>query len=220
MLIAVDVQYGELAVVTAAVGFTTWSDPTSTLECVFRTAVTAQAYRPGAFYKRELPFLLEAVALVQRRHPVATVVIDGHVWLREGQPGLGARLYQALDARTAVIGVAKGAFAGGNAIPVRRGSSSRPLFVTAAGMDAHDAAELVRGMHGPHRVPTLLKRADRLARGHAAPTRRRRWWAGRSSSAVDAAKRLWRSRSRCILRRCDRDRSQPERVGLKCTDCG
>jgi deoxyribonuclease V len=24
-------------------------------------------------------------------------------------------------------------------------------------------------MHGPHRVPTLLKRADQLARGHATP---------------------------------------------------
>ena len=53
--------------------------------------------------------------------------------------------------------------------PVLRGDSSRPLFVTAAGMNPHGAAELVRGMHGPHRVPTLLKRADQLARGHAVP---------------------------------------------------
>jgi deoxyribonuclease V len=169
MLIALDVQYAELAVITAAVGFIDWSDPTSTLECVFRTEATPEPYEPGSFYKRELPFLVEAVALVQRRHPVEAVVIDGHVWLREGQPGLGARLHEALGARQAVIGVAKAAFAGGSAVPVLRGDSNRPLFVTAAGMNSHGAAELVRGMHGPHRVPTLLKRADQLARGHAAP---------------------------------------------------
>ena len=169
MLIAVDVQYAELAVVTAAVGFLDWSDPTSTLECVLRAEVTPEPYEPGAFYKRELPFLLEALALVERRHPVEAVLIDGHVWLREDQPGLGARLHEALGARKAVIGVAKAAFAEGSAVAVLRGDSSRPLFVTAAGMNAHGAAELLRGMHGPHRVPTLLKRADQLARGHATP---------------------------------------------------
>jgi deoxyribonuclease V len=36
-------------------------------------------------------------------------------------------------------------------------------------MNSHEAAEFIRGMHGPHRLPTLLKRADQLARGHAAP---------------------------------------------------
>lgn len=169
MLIAVDVQYVELAVVTAAVGFIDWSDSTSTIECVLRVEVRPEPYEPGAFYRRELPFVLEAVALVQRCHPVEAVVIDGHVWLRDDQPGLGARLHEALGARKAVIGVAKAAFAGGSAIPVLRGDSSRPLFVTAAGMDAPGAAELVRGMHGAHRVPTLLKRADQLARGRAAP---------------------------------------------------
>jgi deoxyribonuclease V len=169
MLIAVDVQYAEPAVVTAAVGFIDWSDPSSALECVFRAKVTPEPYQPGAFYKRELPFLLEAVALVERQHPVEAVVIDGHVWLREGRPGLGARLHEVLDTRKAVIGVAKTAFAGGNAVPVLRGDSSRPLFVTAAGMDTHEAAELVRGMHGTHRLPTLLKRADHLARGHTTP---------------------------------------------------
>ena len=169
MLIAVDAHYPELGVVTAAVGFIDWSDRSSTLECVFRAEVKPEPYEPGALYKRELPFVLEAVALVERRHPVEAVVIDGHVWLSDGQPGLGARLHEALGARKAVIGVAKAAFERGNAMPVLRGDSGRPLFVTAAGMNGHEAAELIRGMHGPHRVPTLLKRADQLARGRAAP---------------------------------------------------
>jgi deoxyribonuclease V len=169
MLVAVDIQYAELAVVTAAVGFIDWSDSTSTLECVFHVEVMPEPYQPGAFYQRELAFILEAVALVERRHPVEAVVIDGHVWLQEGQPGLGARLREALGPWKAVIGVAKAAFAGGSAVPVLRGDSGRPLFVTAAGMNAHGAAELVRGMHGPYRVPTLLKRVDQLARGRATP---------------------------------------------------
>ncbi len=163
-----DVQYAAPAVVTAAVGFADWSDLSSTLECVRRAAVTPAPYESGAFYKRELPFLLEAVTVVQRHQPVEVVVIDGHVWLREGQPGLGARLHEALG-RTAVIGVAKAAFAEGSAVSVLRGSSNRPLFVSAAGINTHEAAELIRRMHGPHRLPTLLKRADRLAREHEAP---------------------------------------------------
>jgi deoxyribonuclease V len=169
MLVAVDVQYAKLAVVTAAVGFIEWSDPSSTLECVLRVGVTPEPYQPGGFYRRELPFLLEAVGLVQRHHRVDAVIVDGHAWLAAGRPGLGARLYEALGARGAVIGVAKAAFAGGDAVRVLRGASRRPLFVTAAGMSTDAAAEIVRGMHGPYRLPTLLKRADQLARGRAAP---------------------------------------------------
>ena len=45
-----------------------------------------------------------------------------------------------------------------------RGSSARPLFVTAAGMPAADAAVLVRRMAGRYRLPDALRRADTLAR--------------------------------------------------------
>jgi deoxyribonuclease V len=43
------------------------------------------------------------------------------------------------------------------------------LFVTAAGIAPPRAADLVRSMHGPHRIPTLLKRTDQLARRHEMP---------------------------------------------------
>ena len=56
------------------------------------------------------------------------------------------------------------------ALPVLRGESLRPLFVSAAGMDHARAAALVQGMHGAYRVPTLLKRADQLARGRSSPS--------------------------------------------------
>ena len=51
-----------------------------------------------------------------------------------------------------------------HAVPVLRGSSARPLFVTAAGMPAAGAADLVRRMAGRCRRPGALRRADTLAR--------------------------------------------------------
>jgi deoxyribonuclease V len=48
-------------------------------------------------------------------------------------------------------------------------SARWPLFVTAIGMDVADAAALVRGMHGAHRIPTLLGWVDRLAAGDPPP---------------------------------------------------
>ena len=64
-----------------------------------------------------------------------------------------------------VIGVAKSRFrTATHAVPVLRGSSARPVFVTAAGMPAADAADLVRGMAGRYRLPDALRGADTLAR--------------------------------------------------------
>ncbi len=64
-----------------------------------------------------------------------------------------------------MIGVAKSAFRGAtHAIAVRRGTSSRPLYITAAGMPRADAADLIKHMAGPHRLPNALRRADTLAR--------------------------------------------------------
>jgi deoxyribonuclease V len=38
------------------------------------------------------------------------------------------------------------------------------LYVTAAGIEASVAADWIAGMHGPYRVPTVLKRVDQLVR--------------------------------------------------------
>jgi deoxyribonuclease V len=96
------------------------------------------------------------------------IIIDGYVWLGAQRPGLGAHLYESLQRRAAVIGVAKTRFV--RAEPARmvlRGRSRSPLYVTAAGMDLAEAASHIRAMHGPYRIPTLLKRADQLSRGLA-----------------------------------------------------
>ena len=72
-----------------------------------------------------------------------------------------------------MIGVAKSGFrTATHAVPVVRGSSACPLFVTAAGLPATDAADLVRRMAGRYRLPDALRRADTLARaGLPAATR-------------------------------------------------
>lgn len=94
------------------------------------------------------------------------VIVDGYVTLgADAKPGLGAHLYTALNTRVAVIGVAKTRFEGTPAdAEVLRGTSRHPLFVTAAGMDASAARARVKAMHGPHRLPTMLRRVDRLCR--------------------------------------------------------
>ncbi len=163
MLAVVDVHYLPTHAFAACVLFHAFTDAHETDTRVVRVTDIAP-YEPGAFYKRELPCLLAVLNTVGGG--LETVVIDGYVWLSaDGKPGLGARLFEAFDGRVAVVGVAKRAFAGAsNGIPVLRGTSKVPLFVTAAGIDAKEAAARVAGMHGEHRIPTLLKRVDRLCR--------------------------------------------------------
>ncbi len=88
------------------------------------------------------------------------------IWTR-GRPGWSAHAHAEFG--IPVIGVAKSRFrTATRAVPVVRGSSVRPLFVTAAGMPAADAAYLVRRMAGRYRLPHALRRAGTLAR--AGPT--------------------------------------------------
>lgn len=80
-----------------------------------------------------------------------------------GQAGLGQKLFEALEKKVAVVGVAKTRFhTATDAIEIHRGKRTRPLFVSAVGMDACVAADHVKAMHGNFRIPTLLKLADTL----------------------------------------------------------
>ena len=165
MIVCIDVHYGETAADTACVAFPNWTDSESAFEFVVRSEGPPAPYQPGQFYKRELPYLLRAIEIARPSVGLSTIVVDGYVWLDAGAPGLGAHLYEALERQVAVVGVAKTVFRCDLAIAVRRGQSRNPLFVTSVGVDAAVAAESVRSMHGPSRVPTLLKRVDGLARG-------------------------------------------------------
>ncbi|MGV3663214.1 MAG: endonuclease V [Prosthecobacter sp.] len=166
MIACLDVHYTETVAHAAAVVFDDWTAAAALEEKVVRVE-DIQPYVPGEFYRRELPCLL---AILQALPPVEIVVIDGYVWLGSSKPGLGAHLHQALGGAVVVIGVAKTKYASADAacvVEILRGTSERPLYITAAGMSAEAAAEHVRSMRGDYRTPTLLRCVDHLCR-HAA----------------------------------------------------
>jgi deoxyribonuclease V len=163
MLACVDVDYRDEGAVAACVLFGAWTDEVSAREVVEKIA-RVEPYHPGQFYKRELPCLLSVLRAVHE--PLEMIVVDGYVWLTGADsPGLGAHLYEALERRVPVVGVAKTRFASATlAVEVLRGGSQRPLHVTAAGIEPDTAARCIAAMHGPYRIPALLKRVDQLCR--------------------------------------------------------
>jgi deoxyribonuclease V len=164
MIVCLDVHYRASDAVAAGVLFGDWTDAAPCHETTVTVSPVAP-YQPGQFYKRELPCLQALLNAL----PVSpkTIVVDGYVWLAdETRPGLGGHLYQALGRAVPVIGVAKTSFAGVTvAHSLVRGSSATPLYITAAGLAVSGAADCIAQMHGPFRLPTLLKRVDQLCRG-------------------------------------------------------
>jgi len=170
MHLAMDVHYESTASSGAVIGFEDWSDSSPEVEAVIHVEDAPAAYRPGYFFQRELPLLLKLWSAAQDLQDVDAIVIDGYTWLDDQErPGLGAHLYRALDGSVPVVGVAKTLFQGSNAVRVMRGASTKPLYVSTAGIDACEAADLISTMHGRNRTPTLLKHVDRLARGIVEP---------------------------------------------------
>jgi deoxyribonuclease V len=163
---AVDVHYPENDAARAAlVGY---GDARFSEVLTERTVLCAGAepYRPGEFYRRELP-ALRAVCVGAGHFTV--LVIDGYVDLAPaGRPGLGYYVYEEFG--VPVVGVAKNPFhAAVHAAKVIRGRSRRPLYVTAAGWALPDAAAMIGEMAGSFRIPDALRRVDRLARGLDVP---------------------------------------------------
>ena len=163
MIACFDVHYFEDYANAAAVVFNNWDDSLAVDSVVVRCDATEE-YKAGEFYKRELGPLRSLID--QLDYPLETFVIDAYCHLSpDGDPGLGKYLHDHLGNQATVIGVAKNRFrATKHAIELMRGQSVRPLFVTAVGIDNHDAARHVESMHGANRIPTLLKMVDRLCR--------------------------------------------------------
>jgi deoxyribonuclease V len=180
MYACIDVDYRPQAsapdreqAVAACVEFQHWSDAVGVAEHV-RLIAEVAPYVSGQFYKRELPCALAVLGDLAWQPEL--IVIDGYVHLDDhGQPGFGMYLWQALGEQTAVIGVAKNRFRSNpgahGSLEVLRGESNSPLFITAIGIDIEQAAEHIRVMHGRFRLPTLLKRVDRLCRDGLSPTK-------------------------------------------------
>jgi len=161
MLSCLDVAYAGSSAVAACVTFAEWRSSTPAHQIVRRFSDVAP-YEPGNFYRRELPCLVATLEQLPERPEL--VIVDGYVWLGAGRPGLGVRLFDVLGRSTPVVGVAKSPFPGAPGVEVLRGGSRTPLYVTAAGIDVVEAAENVRQMSGPYRLPAMLKLADQLCR--------------------------------------------------------
>lgn len=105
MLAAVDAQCAGAKAAVACITFSDWSAPASHSE--HATLVHSIApYAPGEFWLRELPCILKVLEELAEQPNV--ILIDGYVWLDGNRrKGMGARLYDALEGRSAVVGVAK-----------------------------------------------------------------------------------------------------------------
>jgi len=163
-----DVHYdGDWANV-ACLHFAEWTDSVPAAAHFSQLEVPAE-YRPGEFYLRELPCLLHA--LRQESMCFEALVVDGYVHLVPPiNKGLGTHLAESLPYRTSVVGIAKNPFRlADRFLPVLRGRSHKPLFISAADMPVEKAAERVRSMHGEFRIPTLLRMTDRLSRSGPGP---------------------------------------------------
>ncbi len=165
MKIVIDVGYDENKANAASLSFQNWEDssPPDSKKILLENIAD---YEPGKFYLRELPCILECLNQYDLKK-VNTIIIDGFVWLNsEKKPGLGAYLFEKLDKKIPIIGVAKRKFHGENIFmeTIERGESKNPLFITAEGIEVKKAAELIKNMHGEFRIPTLLKAVDQLSR--------------------------------------------------------
>lgn len=166
-LLATDTYYYEDYALCAAIVFD-WNDETPQATYTVRIEEVAP-YEPGQFYKRELPCILKCLEQIDLSG-IDAIIVDGHVYVDNHKaPGLGAHLYEELEGKIPIIGVAKTSFAKNKetAQEILRGSSQNPLFVSAVGTAIDKAATNVQNMKGGFRMPTLLKTLDQLSRTHS-----------------------------------------------------
>lgn len=122
-------------------------------------------YIPGEFYRRELPCILKVYEKIEE--DIDLIIIDGFVMLGNGKKGLGAYLFESLDKKLPVIGVAKTYFRGcEDYMTIYRGKSSKPLYISSIGIDLGCSAEFIRNLSGMYRIPDILKKVDQLTRGY------------------------------------------------------
>ncbi len=166
MILAFDTYYFENKAKTVCLEFAEWDDKNH-LNIFSEIKDEISEYESGAFYKRELPCILSLLNKI-KLDDNTIIVVDGFVFLDdEYKPGLGAHLYNALEQRIPVIGVAKTNFAQIHNLKreVYRGESRKPLYLTSAGINIDEASEYVQSMYGQYRIPDLLKQLDSLTKG-------------------------------------------------------
>lgn len=161
MILAIDVHYRATFAKAISIEFETWQDehPSKIHEVLIDEVA---AYVPGQFYKRELPCILKVLEKTPLEK-IEVIIVDGYVTLSdEGKFGLGMYLYEALNQKIPIIGVAKRSFKDNEqqVQKVWRGESKNPLYVTSVDFDLEEAVHQIQQMKGQYRIPTLLKILD------------------------------------------------------------
>jgi deoxyribonuclease V len=165
MIYAFDTYYYKDYANTICLAFENWDSEAETEIFRGKTTITSD-YESGAFYKRELPCILSLLEKIILNEG-DIIIVDGYVTLNnDGKIGLGGYLYDTLEQKFPVVGIAKNEFniSDSQRRAVCRGESKTPIFLTAKGIDVDLVKTKVENMHGNFRIPTLLKKLDQLTR--------------------------------------------------------
>ncbi|WP_299883592.1 endonuclease V [uncultured Lacinutrix sp.] len=160
MLLAIDVYYNKQSAKVVGALFN-WDDkePRQIITCLYNNVLP---YESGHFYKRELPCILELLKQIDLSK-IKVIIIDGHCYINNNNDfGLGAYLYESLNNKIPIIGVAKNKFKDTDTVTTEifRGKSKKPLYVSTKGYCLKTAAINIKNMHGLYRIPSILKAVD------------------------------------------------------------
>src|SRR6218665_1388775 len=161
MILALDVHYKEDSSAKSVGVLFEWDDDKAQ-QVLIEYIYGINDYVPGEFYKRELPCLLKIIETIDL-NSLEAIIVDGYIYVDNlGKFGLGGILWETLNQRIPVIGLAKTSFHGNKETvkEILRGESKNPLFVSSIGFDLNTASERVKNMKGDYRIPTLLKEMD------------------------------------------------------------
>ena len=165
MILAVDTYYEDNLAKTVLASFEYWEDQEFT-QIYFEELQIDENYVSGEFYKRELPCILSILKKVDI-YSVEAIIIDGYVYLDNFKKfGLGGHLYEKINRKLPIIGVAKTNFLTNtlNKLELLRGKSKNPLYITSIGIEQIIAKQYISRMFGEYRIPKLLKELDKLTK--------------------------------------------------------
>lgn len=160
MILAIDVYYFEKMAKTVGVLFD-WNDEIPKHVIVDKKD-GVDDYIPGEFYKRELP-CIESLLKKIDLSTIDAIIVDGYIYIDNSlKYGLGGYLWELLDKKIPIIGVAKNSFYNNKStvVPLFRGLSKKPLYISSVGYNLQDAVDKILTMKGEFRIPTILKTLD------------------------------------------------------------
>lgn len=165
MKLIIDVSYQDNNAKVVGGFFENWNDE-KLIKVSQKIVNNIKEYISGEFYKRELPCILEFLNDYDINE-IELIIIDGFVFLNDdNKQGLGGYLFESLDKRIPVIGVAKTSFHNNNknVIDVLRGNSKKPLYISSIGIELLKASDLIKNMFGNNRMPNIIKQIDTQTR--------------------------------------------------------